>query len=116
MDDDSLRFPIEFHVRDAKQSWGLEDLMNVPHTAVNHAANLALCMGTVAHLLLQPFRKNHPTCGILDLKASFRGHTYVCETLKLLPQHPEPIVRAQIFDHIARLGRVHPAERAPMML
>ena len=90
--------------------------MNVQQTAVNHAANLALFMVTVAHLLLKPFRKNHPTFGILDLKAYFRGHKYVCETLKLLPQNPEPIVMAQIFDHIARLGSVHPAERAPIML
>jgi putative transposase len=90
--------------------------MNVQQTAVNHAATLALFMVTVAHLLLKPFRKNHPTCGILDLKAYFRGHTYVCETLKRLPQHPEPILMAQIFDHMARLGSVHPAERAPIML
>jgi hypothetical protein len=36
--------------------------------------------------------------------------------LNLLPQNPEPIVMAQIFDRIARLGSVHPAELAPIML
>ena len=108
----SLRFQIEFNFRDAKQYWGLEDFMNVQPTAVTNAANLALFMVNIAHLLLKPFQKDHPKFGILDLKAYFRGHKYVCETLKLLPQKPEPIVMAQIFDHIARLGSVHNAEPA----
>jgi putative transposase len=67
-------------------------------------------MVNVAHLLLQPFRKYHPQFGILDLKAYCRGHKYVAETLKLLPQKPEPIVIAQMFDHLAQLGSVHNAE------
>ena len=90
--------------------------MNVPQPPVTNAATLALCMLNVAHLLLKPFRQTHPTCGILDLKAYCRGYTYVCETLQLLPQNPKPIVMAQIFDHIARRGSVHPAELAPIML
>ena len=108
----SLRFQIEFNFRDAKQYWGLEDFMNVKQTAVNNAANLALFMVNVAHLLLKPFRQDHPTFGILDLKAYARGHKYVCETLKLLPQKPEPIVMAQMLDQIAKLGSVHNAELA----
>jgi putative transposase len=106
----SLRFQIEFNFRDAKQYWGLEDFMNVQPTAVTNAASLALFMVNVAHLLLQPFRKYHPQFGILDLKAYCRGHKYVAETLKLLPQKPEPIVIAQMFDHLAKLGSVHNAE------
>ena len=102
----------DLNFRDAKQYWGLEDFMNVQPTAVNNAANLAVFMVNIAHLLLKPFRKDHPKFGILDLKAYFRGHKYVCETLKLLPQKPEPIVMAQMFDHIARLGSVHHAESA----
>ena len=77
---DSLRFQIECHVRDAKPYGGVEDCMHVQQTAVTNAANLAWFMVNVAHLLRKPFRKNHPTCGILDVKAYFRGHTYVCET------------------------------------
>jgi len=111
----SLRFQIECNFRDAKQYWGLEDFMHVQPTAVNNAAHLALCMVNVAHLLLKPFRRNHPQFGILDLQAHCRGHKYVCETLKLLPQKPEPIVMAQMFDHIARLGSVHNAEPALSM-
>jgi putative transposase len=86
--------------------------MNVQPTAVTNAANLALFMVNVAHLLLKPFQKDHPKFGILDLKAYFRGHKYVCETFTRLPQKPESIVMAQIFDHIARLGSVHNAEPA----
>jgi len=112
IDDDSLRFQIECNFRDAKQYWGLEDFMNVKSTAVTNAANLAMFMVNVAHLLLKPFRKAHPQFGILDLKAYCRGHKYVAETLKLLPQKPEPIVIAQIFDHMARLGSVHNPEPA----
>jgi putative transposase len=58
--------------------------MHVQPTAVNNAANLALFMVNMAHLLLKPFRKAHPHFGILDLKAYFREHKYVADTLKFL--------------------------------
>ena len=80
IDYDRLRFHIELNFRDATQYWGLEDLMNVQPTAVTHAARVALFLVNVAHLLLQPCRKDHPQFGILDLKADCRGHTYVAET------------------------------------
>ena len=44
---------------------------------------------------------------VLDLKAHFRGLKYVAETLKLLPQKPEPIVTQQITAKIALLGAVN---------
>jgi putative transposase len=59
--------------------------------------------------LLQPFRVENPDFGVLDLKAHFRGHKYVLETIKLLPQKPEPILMAHILDQISRLGSVHHA-------
>jgi putative transposase len=37
----SVRFQIEFNVRDAKQHVELEDFMNITPTAVHNAANLA---------------------------------------------------------------------------
>ena len=86
--------------------------MNVQPTAVNNAANLSLFMVTVDHLLIKPFRKDHPQFGILDLKASFRGYKYVAETLKLLPRKPEPILMARIFDQMARFGSIHNSEQA----
>ena len=103
----SLRFQIEFNFRDAKQYWGLEDFMNTKETAVTNAASLSLFMVNVAHLLLRDFRHQDSTVNVLDLKAYYRGHKYVAETIKCLPQKPEPILLAQIFDKVSCLGRVH---------
>jgi IS4 transposase len=108
-----LRFQIEFNFRDAKQYWGLDDFMNVTQTAVTNAANLSLFMVNVAHRLLADFRQHNPCLGVLDLKAHFRGHKYVDETLKLLPEKPEPILLARIYDRIATLGSIHAAKPAP---
>jgi hypothetical protein len=107
IDDYSLRFQIEFNFRDAKQYWGLEDFMNVQWTAVHNAANLSLFMVNVVQVLLRPFRQDHPDFGVLDLKAYFRGHKYVAEILKFLPENPEPIVMEQIVDQMTRLGSIH---------
>jgi hypothetical protein len=109
----SLRFQIEFNFRDAKQYWGLEDFMNVSETAVTNAANLSLFMVNLSHVLLQAFRQDSPDAGVLDLKTHFRGHKYVTETLKLLPELPEPILLERIFATIARIGRIHAAEPHP---
>jgi len=102
-----LRFQIEFNFRDAKQYWGLDDFMNIKETAVTNAANLSLFMVNVSHRLLLVFRQQNPSCGVLDLKTFFRGHKYATETLKLLPQLPEPILLDQIYAHITRLGSIH---------
>lgn len=106
----SLRFQLEFNFRDAKQFWGLEDFMNVQQTAVTNAANLSLFMVNVSQLLLRPFRQDNPSFSILDLKAHYRGHQYVTETIKLLPQKPEPFLLAKIFDHLSTLGSIHAAQ------
>jgi len=103
----SLRFQIEFNFRDAKQYWGLEDFMNTKETAVTNAANLSLFMVNLSFLLLRDFRQMDSTVNVLDLKAFYRGHKYVAETLKWLPQMPEPILMARIFDKVSRLGRIH---------
>ncbi len=102
-----LRFQIEFNFRDAKQYWGLEDFMNVKETPVTNAINLSLFMVSVSQLLLRDLRQEDSTVNVLDLKAFYRGHKYVVETLKLLPQKPDPILLGTIFDRISRLGRVH---------
>jgi putative transposase len=52
--------------------------MNIKETAVTNAANLSLFMVNVCQLLLQPFREENPDFGVLDLKAHFRGHKYMC--------------------------------------
>jgi putative transposase len=46
---------------------------------------------------------------VLDLKAVFRGYKYVAETLKFLPEKPDPILMGEIFNRISQLGRVHPS-------
>ena len=108
----SLRFQIEFNFRDAKQHWGLEDFMNVSETAVTNAANLSLFMVNLTQPLLREFRQESPSAGILDMKAHYRGHKYVTETLKLLPEMPESILLDHIFATIAQIGRIH-ADKAP---
>jgi putative transposase len=106
----SLRFQIEFNFRDAKQFWGLEDFMNVGKNAVTNAANLAFFMVNVSQVLLFDFRQFNPDFSITDLKAMFRGYKYVDETIKLLPEKPDPILLANIFHRVTNLGRIHPAD------
>jgi putative transposase len=105
----TLRFQIEFNFRDAKQYWGLDDFMNVKETAVTNAAHLSFFMVNFSSILLRRFREHNPQFSILDLKSHYRGCRYVSETIKLLPQKPEGILLAEIFEQIARLGMVHPA-------
>lgn len=45
--------------------------------------------------------------GVNDLKAWFRSRKYVVETLKLLPEMPEPIFIDQAIAQVAALGRVN---------
>ena len=104
----SLRFQIEFNFRDAKQYWGLEDFMNVKETAVTNAANLSFFMVNFSLLLLARFQKLNPAFSLLDLKAHYHAWRYVTETIKLLPQKPEAILLARIFEQIACLGMIHP--------
>jgi len=105
----SLRFQIEFNFRDAKQFWGLEDFMNVKEVPLANALNLSLFMVNLSHALLRDFRQTHPQSGILDLKAYFRAAKYFEETIKMLPEKPEPILFQQIFGQLASLGCIHAA-------
>ena len=106
----SLRFQIEFNFRDAKQYWGLEDFMNTKEVPLTNALNLSLFMVNVSQVLLREFRRTNPDCGVLDLKAYFRAAKYFEETIKLLPEKPEPILLDQIFAHVASLGCIHPVK------
>jgi len=103
----SLRFQIEFNFRDAKQYWGLEDFMNVNAVPVMNAINLSLFMVNLSQVLLRQFRQTQPNSGILDLKAFFRAAKYFEETIKMLPQKPEPFLLEQIFGQITTLGCIH---------
>ena len=105
-----LRFQIEFTFRDAKQYWGLDDFMTVTPSGVSNAANLSLFMVNLSAVLLQGVRQTEPQCSVLDLKALYRGYTYVCELIKLLPDAPDEDSIAPLFRQVAQLGRIHPAE------
>jgi hypothetical protein len=105
-----LRFQIEFNFRDAKQYWGLEDFMNITPTGVTNAANLSLFMVNVAYRLRADVHVRDPDYSVLDLKADCRGYKYLEETIKLLPEKPEPVLLAKMFNQVAGLGRIHAAQ------
>ena len=110
VDYDGLRFQIEFNFRDAKQYWGLKDFMNVTPTGVTNAANLSLFMVNVAYCLRTDGHARDPDYSVLDLKADCRGYKYVEETIKMLPEKPEPVLLAKILNQVAGLGRIHAAQ------
>ncbi|OLE67987.1 MAG: IS4 family transposase [Cyanobacteria bacterium 13_1_40CM_2_61_4] len=105
-----LRFQIEFNFRDAKQYWGLEDFMNITPTGVTNAANLSLFMVNVSYRLQADRRQRDPAYSVLDVKADCRGSKYVEETIKMLPEKPEPVLLEQIRNKVACLGRIHAAQ------
>jgi putative transposase len=102
-----LRFQLEFNFRYAKQYWGLEDFMTVKQTPVYNSANLAMFMVNLSHAVMRPLQPHWPGVSVNDLKAWFRSRKYVVETLKLLPEMPEPIFIEQAIAQVAALGRVN---------
>jgi putative transposase len=106
----SLRFQIEFNFRDAKQYWGLEDFMNITPTGVTNAVNLSLFMVNVAYHLQADMRQRDPDYNILDLKADCRSYKYVEETIKMLPEKPEPVLLGRILHKVAGFGRIHASQ------
>ena len=103
----SLRFQIEFNFRDAKQYWGLQGFMNVNKIPVNNAVNLSMFMVNVSAKLIDMLRCKNTAYSVLDLKAHYRGLKYLHETLKILPQKPEPIVIQQINERLGSIGAIH---------
>ena len=102
----ALRFQIEFNFRDAKQYWGLQDFINVNKIPVNNAVNLSMFMVSVSAKLTDTFCCENTEFSVLDLKARYRGAKYLHETLKILPQKPDPIVIEQIAQHLGSIGGV----------
>jgi putative transposase len=102
-----VRFQLEFNFRDAKQYWGLEDFMTVKQTPVYNSANLAMFMVNLSHAVMRPLQPQWPGLSVNDLKAWFRSRKYVIETLKVLPEMPEPIFMDQAIAQVAALGRVN---------
>jgi len=84
--------------------------MNVNPTAVTNAANLSLFMVNLSQVLMGDFRQTDPDFGVLDLKSYYRGCKYATEMLKILPQKPDDILVAQLFQKITTLGSIHVAK------
>ena len=84
--------------------------MNVTPTGVTNAANLSLFMVNVAYRLRADVHPHDPDYSVLDLKADCRGYKYVEETIKMLPEKPEPVLLAKILNQVAGLGRIHAAQ------
>lgn len=102
----SLRFQIEFNFRDAKQYWGLDDFMNIAPQAVTNAINISFLMTNLSHVMLQPYREHQPLFSIIDLKAQFRAQRYLTETIKMLPETPEPDLISRIWQRLAHFGGI----------
>ena len=70
-------------------------------------SDAALYVPNVSYRFLRDFRQSDPACSLLDLKARFCADKYVTETIKMLPEKPEPDLLAQIFNKVAGIGRIH---------
>jgi len=104
-----LHLQLEFNFRDAEQLRGLLDFMVTEQLPVYNSANLAFFMVNLSHVLIRPRRIATPDFSVNDLKALARGTRYVLETLKLLPQFPEPIVIDRLLSRLADICSIHPA-------
>jgi putative transposase len=67
-------------------------------------------MVNVAYRLCPEVRQRAPDYSVLDLKADYRGYTYVEATIQMLPEKPEPILFAKILNQVAGLGRIHASQ------
>ena len=107
----ALRSQSEFNFRDAKQYWGGQDFINVNKIPVNNAVNLSMFMVSVRAKLTDTYRCENTEFSMLDLKARYRGTKYLHETLKILPQKPDPIVIEQIAEHLGSIGAIHQTQQ-----
>ena len=82
--------------------------MNIKVVPLTNALNLSFFMVNVSQVLLTEFRKTNPQSSVLDLKAYCRAARYFEETIKMLPQNPEPILIQHVFSQIVSLGCIHP--------
>ena len=64
----------------------------------------------MAYCLRADSHRRDADYSVLDLKADCRGYKYVEETIKLLPEKPQPVLLAKILNRVAGLGRIHAAQ------
>ena len=76
-----------------------------------NAANLAFFMVNFSAALRQSEAAAH--LSVLDLKAYFRAHRYLSETIKLLPDPPDEHLISRIWRRLARLSAIHARQSEP---
>ena len=74
---------------------------------MTNAAHLSLFLVNVAYQLRTDVWQRAPDYSGLDLKADCRGYTYVEETIKMLPEKPEPVFLTKILNRVVGMGRIH---------
>jgi hypothetical protein len=68
-------------------------------------------MVNVAYGLRADGHARDPDYSVLDLKADYRGYKYVEETIKMLPEKPEPVLLAKIRTQVpCSRGQVKPRD------
>jgi putative transposase len=87
--------------------------MNVSPQAVTNAVNLAFLMVNLSQAMLKPYRAHDPALSVLDLKARFRAHRYLSETIKLLPHPPDEHLISRIWQRLTALGGIHTRHTSP---
>lgn len=73
---------------------------------MTNAANFAFLMVHLSQRLLKPYQQLEAQFSVLDLKALCRVQRYLSETLKMLPDLPEPNLIARIRQRLFRLGSI----------
>ncbi len=75
--------------------------MTVQQTPVDHSAHLAMFLVNLSHALMRPLPPYWPEVRVNDLQAWFRRRKSVVETLKFLPEMPDPIFIEQAIAQVA---------------
>ena len=89
--------------------------MSTDPIRVRNAANLSLFMVNLVERILRDERRLDPQMSVLDLKAQCRGTKYVAETIKLLPEKPEPSLLERIVAKVIGIGRIHALPADPVL-
>ena len=63
-------------------------------------------MVNLSQAMLKPYREHDHNFSVLDLKAQFRARRYLAETIKMLPETPEPDLISRIWQRLSRFGGI----------
>jgi len=105
----SLRFQIEFNFRDAKQYFGLADFKNTKEISVKNAVNFSFFMTNLSAVLANRAKKEYECeqFGIQDLKALFRGYSYLQLFLNYTDKTEEQILNKEQKERFLGLGSIN---------